>query len=347
MNYDKLLEDIRPLSRDQKPTQDITTLLMNHRCDFLLKKHGYTSKKDVLNKLCVAQRFKTCRKIFLALEENNIPYAVIKGAVLSQMAYGDPFCRKSGDIDLLICREDVDAVKQLLLDNGFVQGRITETGISPFSRKELLFQTAMSHQTAPFLTQTENPFCPYVNVDVNLDIFWGEHNQKMDMQFVLEHTKGVEICGNDIKKLIPEMEFISLCLHHYKDANSIYLLWGGGLRLSLFCDVYFYLKSNPLNLQTLKAFCQRLQAGDYVYYCIYYANLIFDDVDLLSPYLEALESDSARGILNTLGLAENEVRPWNVPFLERLFSGRLKEVLEKIFTPEDFRKIRMNTELMR
>lgn len=116
----------------------------------------------------MTEGYQTCAPLFAALKE--IPYAVIKGAVLLKDAYGSPFLRKSGDIDLLTAREHVDKVKQILLDQGFVQGRVTEQGLIPFSRRELLFQTAMSHQTAPFVEQTANPRCPYVNADMGVPI---------------------------------------------------------------------------------------------------------------------------------------------------------------------------------
>ena len=68
----------------------------------------------------MTEGYQTCAPLFAALKE--IPYAVIKGAVLLKDAYGSPF------------------------------------------------QTAMSHQTAPFVEQTANPRCPYVNADMGVPI---------------------------------------------------------------------------------------------------------------------------------------------------------------------------------
>ena len=346
MNYDEILKNIRLLSTNQQPTQDISELLSRHGCNFLLKKYQkFDAGSEALNKIFINERYKTCKNVFAAFEENNISYAVMKGAVLSKMAYGDAFCRKSGDIDLLMCRDDIDTAKQIMFDCGFVQGRVADQGIIPFNRKELLFQISASHQTAPFIKKTSNPVCPYVNVDVNLDIFWGESDRKYDMQDILKHTEPTEICGVNIRKLTPEMEFIALCLHHYKDTNSLYLLWQGNLNLSLFCDIYFYLKNTKLDLKILKELCNSLQANDHVYYCIYYANVIFDDSVLVS-YMEALKTETAETILNTFGLAKDEVKTWNIGFLERLFSDNLKQYLESFLSPEDIHKIKINAELM-
>ena len=270
--YEKIFESIRALANDESPAFDISRLLYEHNCSYLLSKHpsshAYTEQLQAdatLNRICIRERYRQCHPIFVALESGGIPYAVIKGAVLLQAAYGDAAARRSGDIDLLVNRRDIDEVKRFLLDSGFVQGRVTGEGIVPFTRRELLFQTAMSHQTAPFIKQTSNPLCPYVNVDVNLDILWGESEIKADMDFVLSETEPVDVCGNPVRKLPGEMEFIALCLHHYKDMNSLYLLSQGSLKLSLFCDLYFYLRRNKLDIVRLKTVCDQLKVRDYAF----------------------------------------------------------------------------------
>lgn len=60
--------------------------------------------------------------------------------------------------------------------NNFIQGRIVGNNIFPLSREEIMFQTLMTHQTAPYIKKTSNVFCPFVNVDINTDIVWGKVN---------------------------------------------------------------------------------------------------------------------------------------------------------------------------
>ena len=346
--YEDIINSVRSLAKGVKPETDISPLLYEHKCFYLLSKtdkaHEYKAEMT-MNQICISERFKVCRSIFEAFEANEIPYAVIKGAVLSKSAYGDVNLRKSGDIDLLISRKNIDIVKKIMLDNGFVQGRVTDSGIEPFSRRELLFQSAASHQAAPFIKKVSNPLCPYVNVDINMDIFWGESEQKADMGFLLSYTENEEICGSRIRKLTAEMEFISLCLHHYKDMNSIYLLSQGSLKLFLFCDIYFYLRNNKLDLNRLQALCEKLAVSEYVYYCIFYANEIFQD-DLLSGYLAALDMEKTREALNTFGLAEDEIKTWNIGFPERLFMDFPNEAFNVLLTEKDWAKISLNQDLM-
>lgn len=262
MNEQELLKAIRVLAGGSSPDTDIAEFLYRHRCYYLLStlpRPLYAqalTAENALNRIAVKERYKACRSLF---EQISFPYAVIKGAVLSHMAYGDPFVRHSGDIDLLICRKDADALKALLLSLGFVQGRITDGGIVPFSRHEILFQATASHQSAPYVKQTGNPLCPYVNVDVNMDILWGESEEKADMDTVLANTERTVLLDVPFRKLTAEMEFIALCLHHYKDMHSLYLLSGGSMRLSLFCDLYYYLRNVHPGTEKLRALARALR----------------------------------------------------------------------------------------
>ena len=352
MRHEEVLSSIRALAKGEAPASDIAAFLYAHNCTYLLSRipapHAYTDTlraETALNAICVRERYTQCRCIFEALETSSIPYAVIKGAVLSQEAYGDSYCRKSCDIDLLINRRDIDYVKQILFNNGFVQGRVTDEGIVPFIRQEVLFQTTMSHQTAPFIKKADNPLCPYVNMDVNMDILWGESEIKADMDFVLSGTEQAAISGVSIRKLPREMEFASLCLHHYKDMNSIYLLSHSSLKLSLFCDIYFYVSRRRPDAAKLKAVCDRLEILEYVYYCLYYTQQIFG-TPLLNSYLDILWTDRFGEKGNTFGLAMDEKKEWELSFYERLFSTDVGAYLEDHLSDKELEKIRTNERYM-
>lgn len=150
---------------------------------------------------------------------------------------------------------------------------------------------------------------------------------------------------NRIRKLTAEMEFISLCLHHYKDMNSIYLLSQGSLKLFLFCDIYFYLLNNKLDLTRLHALCEKLSVNEYVYYCVFYANEIFQD-NLLIQFLTTFDSEKAQKMLNTFGLATDEIKTWNIGFLDRLFMNFPNNAFYSLLTEEDLKKININRDLM-
>ena len=346
------IKAIRLLTSGEQPCFDISDTLYKHGCYYLLSKLNCSNEysnllkaQTLLNKISIKERFKSCADIFKTLNNRGIPYAVIKGAVLSNSAYNDPFCRRSGDIDLLIDRKNIDEVKRIMLDNGFVQGRIGDNGIEPFTRKELLFQTSMSHQLAPFVKETNNKLCPYINVDINLNIIWGESKTKADMAFVLEHAVDADIFNISIKKLCPEMEFISLCLHHYKDMNSIYLLYERGLKLSHFCDIYFYIKNSCISLEKLNKVCAQLNISEYIYYCVYYTDLIFCDTKL-NEYKKLLYSKKADNLIDKFGLEDQERQTWNIDFFSRLFETDIRNYMENNLDKSLLKKIKINQELM-
>ena len=350
--YKDIITSIRNLTNGCQPYIDITELLYKHKCYYLLSKVNAENNitriintENIINRNFVNERYRTCKSIFEIFENNGIPYVVIKGAILSETAYRDPYYRHSGDLDLLINRKNIDSVKCIFIYQGFIQGRVTDKGIQPFTRNELLFQSAMSHQIAPFIKETGNLLCPYVNVDINTDIMWGEYKEKTEMEYILKNSEPSVICGVSIRKLSAEMGFIQLCLHHYKDLNSIYLISNGSIKLSLFCDIYLYTKNCSLNIDIVKNICNRLDVLQYIYYCIYYTAKIFGD-EYLRSYLSYFQSYKANDILNTFGLAEKELHNWNIDFFERLFGNSINEYLKNNLSDSDFEKIKINNESM-
>jgi len=58
-------------------------------------------------------------RVYKLFKENNVPVALFKGPLLSQMAYGEMSLRQAGDIDLLINRRDFTQARLLLESLGY------------------------------------------------------------------------------------------------------------------------------------------------------------------------------------------------------------------------------------
>ena len=69
-------------------------------------------------------RFAMIEEIISLLESEKIPYAILKGAYLGDIAYGDLNKRTSNDIDFLITKEYIKAVKSICHKAQFVAGRV-------------------------------------------------------------------------------------------------------------------------------------------------------------------------------------------------------------------------------
>ena len=338
-----MFEDIEILS-----DHNIAKWLYENDLYFLLLKYGMKNPwllkaniKYILNKVSLCKRLNICAPFLSSLAENKIPYAIVKGAVLSTMAFGNPFFRCSSDIDILVDKNDMSYVFDLLKKAGFTQGRIKDNSLEMLSREDILFHTLYTHQSAPFILQTDDDYCRFVVIDINFSLFWGEYTGNTCLKTTLDNTTDIVINDVFLKKLNVEYEFIELCLHHYKDCNSLFLLSTNGLRLSHFVDIYMYLKNTSLNINVLKEIAINLGAEKYVYYCLYYTFLLFDDV-ILKKYLEAFSFAMDEILLYSYGLNENERKTWDISFFNRLFHPNIKEYIFSSLTPEEKKRIEIN-----
>ena len=348
MKYDEIIDTIRSIvSGNTVDNDEMSAILREHGCYYLLSK--LPSQKQTVqielmfNRLVINRRYNACAGVFEQL--SDIPYAVIKGAVLSKQIYGNTDYRFSGDIDILVPPKNAESAKAILTDNSFVQGRVVGDKIVPYTRRELIYQKTFSHQLAAFVKATDDKLCPFVNIDVNTDIMWGESEAKTDMDRFLSNTIPYEIDGIAVKKLLPEEEFISLCLHHYKDMNSIYLLSQGSLKLSLFCDIYFYVKNVTLDYSRLPHLAEKFKVSDYLYYCLYHTNKIFNDsmmCQLCSPF----ESDHAIELINRYGLSYDEYHYRQHNIAELLFDSKFPENFVHTLTESEKAKIKTNKAMM-
>ncbi len=347
MDYTSIIQDIRTLAKGGNCNSDLADFILSHRCYYLLAKSpnhmDQIKSLTSLNAIAISQRFKAFAPV--AQELVGIPYTHVKGALLSSHIYGSTAYRHSGDIDILVSPKHLDEVKSVLKNNGFIQGKIVNNQIVPYTRKEIIFQSSFSHQVAAFVKATGNKLCPFINIDVNTDIMWGESGLKIDMDEFLTHTRNEAVCSVEVKALQPVWEFIALCLHHYKDMNSVYLLAEKGLRLSELCDIYFYLKNIAPDAKEIAETSRKYNVDEFVYYVIYYANRIFSD-EHLEKYLKALYSKEADTMLNTYGLNANERKAWNVPFEERLLDKSFKEKFYNSLSEEELKKVQLNREFM-
>ena len=126
VNYEGTMEKIRALAEGSRPDSETALVLYERRCLPLLSpseipkgKAEECRARSVLNRVCLRERYAACRGVFEALEAGGIPYAVIKGAVLSEAAYGDVFARRSGDVDILLRRKDLGASRSFFWSGAF------------------------------------------------------------------------------------------------------------------------------------------------------------------------------------------------------------------------------------
>lgn len=297
----------------------------------------------ILNKAVINERYKQCGPLFKALDEKSIPFVVHKGAPLSKMIYGDPYHRISGDIDLLLPREYIDQAKSVLTSLRFRQGRLADGEFIPATRQELVFHMAHTHQTAPFFIDTGNSLCPYVCVDINMEIYWSESGRHTDIATFLNDCVQFEVLnGNRVPVLPPEKEFVTMCLHHYKDIFSLYLLYHrNGYPASHLEDIAGFIKNVPMDRNKLIDIIRQQGAERFVFDCLDMSRRFYGKLsDMSLP--EALHQPEFENDFQYFGLTEAERGIWPGNPIVILKAGKMRETLERMLSESDMEKIRLN-----
>jgi len=338
MNYE-IIDTLRSIALGSKPNSMQDQIMKEYHCVHLLSDRPENKTLLLMNRLVIRSRYSQCASLFERLID--IPYAVVKGAVLAKHAYNDISLRVSSDIDVLIPRDCYQAVWNIMDKEGFVQGTYNEGKIIPYSRSNLVYYLTQTHQAAPFVRLSNSRISSHIAIDVNFDIFWGENNKTTDIHEFLSKTQLETICGIKVKVLDRVREFIALCLHHYKHLNSIYLLADGDVDMRYLCDIYQFVTNTGLDPDELRAESDKWEATPYVYFCIFHANALYNN-GALDPYERAFVCSDGIKLLNCIGLNDQERRQVNFSMWDRLLADNRIELLEAHLTSVDKKKIGIN-----
>lgn len=282
-------------------------------------------------------RMLSYKEFYEAIKEFAFPYAIIKGEVLSVLAYGTEGKRNSKDIDILISREHLDAAKKILRAKGF-----KEITINKFDRAFLLNS---SHQAPTYFKKTK--IC-YIFIDVNFDVFWGEYEGKrINISEFLFDTKKMPVYGCYIHTLSPIKSLIALALHHYKDMNSLFLLaTKNTIRYDMFEDIYYLIKnnSNEITSDELRYLCDGYNITQYIYYILYFTSVLFPDC-FWDEYIKNLKTEEGLFLLDKYGLRSDEQKIWKCSFEDRLNADNLFEFIRNDLSEKDKQKIAYNKQI--
>lgn len=161
--------------------------------------------------------------IIRRLNQHNIFCITFKGPTLATIAYGDAGLRFSGDLDILIAKENVLKTIQLLTQNGFKLAK-------DLTKEELL-------------KLIENYYeCNLVNTDgtVVIDLHWSFSSKNYpficERNYLTNVQNSVTIDNQRIPCLTIEDLLLYLCVHGSKH------LW---FRLEWICDIAGLIQSYP------------------------------------------------------------------------------------------------------
>src|ERR1051326_4692231 len=142
-------------------------------------------------------------KVYRSFKESNIRVAILKGSLLSQMAYGDVALRQAGDIDVLISRADFAAAKIVLEALGYqMTPSLTERQVASHLR---------SHCEIQFVRDDW-----FTVVDLHWALAPKNFVFKLDSEEVMSRLQRVAIAGNEIETLATEDLIVYLSMHGAK-----------------------------------------------------------------------------------------------------------------------------------
>lgn len=194
---------------DAVPEHVLTTLRDRHQ-------------RNVLKSLFLTRELIRIVDCLQPLSIEVIPY---KGVVLSQMLYGDPALRQSGDIDLFVHKQDVWTIKHAVAGLGLVP----RFAIPAAAERDFLsagYELTFDSPAGKNLLELQWSLQPrFYAVD-------------FDMEGLFQRAASLSVGGHPMKTPAPEDLFIVLSVHAAKH------VWG---RLIWLCDIAQLLQQNNLD----------------------------------------------------------------------------------------------------
>ncbi len=141
--------------------------------------------------------YKELGQVLKALEKENIPVIVLKGAYLAEKVYSSLALRVIGDLDLLVKLEDLEQANRCLVEIGYHSAH----------NFDLEDEIASKHSLPPLLAPGRN------EIDLHWTLFPPELPFNFDPRNLWLSADTEMLAGVKIFSLSPEHQLIHLCVH--------------------------------------------------------------------------------------------------------------------------------------
>lgn len=226
--------------------------------------------------------FREMLEIVNKLEENHIPYAVLKGFTLNELVYQvkDGYVRDSGDIDLFVAQKDLGAVCQLLAGMGYVQGDYDfgQACVREADRVKTIEMRLKTHQLYPFIKVRKSGRRDLIYIDVNFSIFsGGKMEDPIPAEKLLNRAcKHITESGDSFFVLEPHDNMLQLLYHLYRETGyDLKKEQLSDLTLMKFCDIKECFARVPMDLQRLAMLITDHHLQKPAYFVFYFTNFIY------------------------------------------------------------------------
>lgn len=252
-------------------------------------------------------QFDEIKKISRALDKSDIKYIFLKGSVLNQLIY-EPGSRASNDIDILVNKDSINKVTDILNSIGFMQGKYnykTNT-IEPFSEEELKESIIKKGETCPFVKISNNPTIKTIDVDVNFSLDWDSNYDTNIINTILDSRIKIDIDNGYIYSLNIYYNLIELCTHFYKDMALLDIISKRKVfDLYKVLDIYYLIKKfyKNINFTEFEKAISYTNTYDFVYFTLINISALFNDFETkeIAQLLKNMENKiSSKNIINTI-----------------------------------------------
>ncbi len=274
------------------------------------------------------------------LDKNNIEYVFLKGSILNNtlFKYGS---RASNDIDILIKKDSIPVVTNILHNLGFIQGKYDYKNkkIIKFTQEELDKSILTRGETAPFVRKNNNPAVETIDVDLNFSIDWSQNNNEIVDYFLKNRISIIKNDNIPIYSLNYYHNFIELCIHLYKDSSLVGILKKRKvLDLYKFIDIYYFIKKyfTEIDIDILYQEIKKYSLEKYIYFSLTYTTELFPDSK--SNQIESLlRKIKTENILNIIFEQEDENKKMitSSTITERIFSYDVIHKYRRIYNETD------------
>ncbi len=260
-------------------------------------------------------------KLVRLLEDRDIPCIPLKGPALAESLYGGIGMRQSGDLDLLIRRQDLGRAVATLRSEGFSPVHV----FTPRQQRGFIENFC----GLPFRHHTNS-----LIVDLHWRYFPAHVPLRLDSEVAFEKATEVPLAGVRVRGLPPDHLIVYLCFHGASHAWS---------RLVHICDVARTLRhSSDMDWQTLLTGAKRCGAAKFLLLAVI---LVEETLGLeVSPRREHARRDNLdlRQLAGTLrerlfkSIDREPGQGETNPLLMRLLdspSDRLRFAIRRAFTP--------------
>lgn len=276
------------------------------------------------------------KEIKLLLEQcykKNISCIPVKGAYLIPNMYIDYGIRYSGDLDCLVKYRDVNKLKEVLYDLGYISGTYNKSNgkIDPVSRAEEVRWKLYMSNLHPYFKLSDNDMFPTF---------------KIDFRFSLDDSRNIEAVDEIIDRISNNDKYknvcylIHLCTHFYGEAKrTASIATAKDMNLIKLCDIREYIikfvKENDYS--EIISFANKYSLKESIYFTLYCLNEIYNDgyeVELMKNLNIKDTSFMNRYGENTVSLSKE----FNSSLWDRFFSvDNVSELTEQpsLFKPLD------------